>query len=406
RFGVGQKERIKELKQGVDILSMTATPIPRTLHMAISGIRGMSVIETPPEERLAVRSMVSVFDPNLVKEAMERELQRDGQVLFVHNTIFDIEKVAALLKRLIPDARFGIAHGQMPERRLEEVMLKFIKREIDVLVSTTIIGSGIDIPTANTILINRADRIGLSDLYQLRGRVGRSNVRAYAYFLIPGKDLVTEDAKKRLQAISEMSYLGAGFRLAMKDLEMRGAGNLLGPQQSGHIHAVGFDMYVEMLEKAVAELKGMEMKEETEPSISLKMTARIPEEYIEDTTVRMSLYRRIANTHNPEALSDIEAEMTDRFGNVPEEVRRLLDIMRLKIIARRLSILKILETDRKIRVVFSKVTQMATEKVLALQKTFHGIRFHRDGFELNLKGVFMDEAYGEVSRALSSLLAL
>lgn len=384
RFGVGQKERIKELKQGVDILSMTATPIPRTLHMAISGIRAMSVIETPPEERLAVRSMVSVFDVGLIKEAMERELQRDGQVLFVHNTILDIEKVAALLKKLIPDARFGIAHGQMPEGRLEEVMLKFIKREIDVLVSTTIIGSGIDIPTANTILIDRADRIGLSDLYQLRGRVGRSNVRAYAYFLIPGKDLVSEDAKKRLQAISEMSYLGAGFRLAMKDLEMRGAGNLLGPQQSGHIHAVGFEMYVEMLEKAVAELKGVEMKEEWEPSISLKVTARIPEEYIEDMTVRMSVYRRIANAYSPEELSDIEAEMTDRFGAVPDEVRRLLGIMRLKSMARRLSILKISETDRKIRVVFSKDTSVATEKVFALQKTFHGIRFHRDGFEFNL----------------------
>lgn len=384
RFGVAQKERIKELRQGVDILSMTATPIPRTLHMAISGIRAMSVIETPPEERLAVRSMVSVFDAGLIREAMEREFQRGGQVLFVHNTIFDIEKVAALLKRLMADARFGVAHGQMPGRRLEEVMLKFVKGETDVLVSTTIIGSGIDIPTANTILINRADRIGLSDLYQLRGRVGRSNVRAYAYFLIPGKDLVSEDAKKRLQAISEMSYLGAGFRLAMKDLEMRGAGNLLGPQQSGHIHAVGFDMYVEMLEKAVAELKGIEMREETEPTISLKVTARIPEDYIEDMTVRMGLYRRIANAHTPEDLSDIEAEMTDRFGIVPEEVKRLLDIVRLKIMARRLSILKISETDRRIRVVFSKDTPVATEKVLALQKTFHGIRFHRDGFELNL----------------------
>ena len=404
RFGVGQKERIKELKQGVDILSMTATPIPRTLHMAISGIRAMSVIETPPEERLAVRSMVSIFDAGLVREAMERELQRDGQVLFVHNTIFDIEKIAALLKRLMPDARFGIAHGQMAEGRLEEVMLKFIKREIDVLISTTIIGSGIDIPTANTILIDRADRIGLSDLYQLRGRVGRSNVRAYAYFLIPGKDLVSEDAKKRLQAISEMSYLGAGFRLAMKDLEMRGAGNLLGPQQSGHIHAVGFDLYVEMLEKAVAELRGIEMREEREPYISLKVTARIPEEYIEDMTVRMSVYRRIANAYSPEDLSDIEAEMTDRFGAVPDEVGRLLDIMRLKGMARRLSILKISETDRKIQVVFSKDTSVATEKVLALQQTFHGIRFHRDGFELSLKGISTNEAHREVSRAMSSLL--
>ncbi len=387
RFGVGQKEKIKEIKKGVDVLSMTATPIPRTLHMALSGIRGMSIIETPPEERLAVRSVVAVFDEALIKEAMERELQRSGQVLFVHNTVHDIEKVSALLKRLLPDARFAVGHGQMAEKRLEEVMLKFINREIDVLVSTTIIGSGIDIPTANTIIMDRADKIGLSDLYQLRGRVGRSNVRAYAYFLVPGMDVITEEAKKRLQAIREMSYLGAGFRLAMKDLEMRGAGNLLGAEQSGHIHAVGFDMYVEMLENAVAELKGMEVKEEIEPSITLQAAALIPESYIEDMTVRLSVYRRIANAKNTEDLEDMGSEMKDRFGDLPDEVGNLLEIMRLKIMARRLSISRISEIDRKIRLVFSKTAPVAAEKVLALQQTFHGIRFHKDGFELDLKGL-------------------
>jgi transcription-repair coupling factor (superfamily II helicase) len=387
RFGVGQKEKIKELKKGVDVLSMTATPIPRTLHMALSGIRGMSIIETPPEERLAVRSVVAVFDEALIKEAMERELQRSGQVLFVHNTVYDIEKMAGLLKRLLPDARLAVGHGQMAEKRLEEVMLKFINREIDVLVSTTIIGSGIDIPTANTIIMDRADKIGLSDLYQLRGRVGRSNVRAYAYFLVPGMDVITEEAKKRLQAIREMSYLGAGFRLAMKDLEMRGAGSLLGAEQSGHIHAVGFDMYVEMLENAVAELKGMEVKEEIEPSITLKVAALIPESYIEDMTVRLSVYRRIANAKKREDLEDMESEMKDRFGGLPDEVGNLLEIMRLKIMARKLLITRISETEGKARFVFAEETPVRPDQIFSLQKTFHGIRFHKDGFELDLKGL-------------------
>lgn len=405
RFGVGQKEKIKELKKGVDVLSMTATPIPRTLHMALSGIRGMSIIETPPEERLAVRSVVAVFDQGLIKEAMERELQRGGQVLFVHNTVHDIEKMADLLKRLLPEARFAVGHGQLAEKRLEEVMLKFINREIDVLVSTTIIGSGIDIPTANTIIIDRADKIGLSDLYQLRGRVGRSNVRAYAYFLVPGMDSITEEAKKRLQAIREMSYLGAGFRLAMKDLEMRGAGNLLGAEQSGHIHAVGFDMYVEMLENAVAELKGLEVKEEIEPSITLKVAALIPESYIEDMTVRLSVYRRIANAKNMEDLEDMESEMKDRFGVLPDEVGNLLEIMRLKVMARKLLITRISETDGKARFVFAEDTPVRPDQIFGLQKTFHGIRFHKDGFEFSFKGLPRGESYKEIHRAMSALSA-
>jgi transcription-repair coupling factor (superfamily II helicase) len=403
RFGVGQKERIKEMKKGVDILSMTATPIPRTLHMAISGLRSMSVIETPPEERLAVRSVVSVFDDSLIKEAAIREFQRGGQVLFVHNTVFDIEKMAERLKRLFPDKRFGIAHGQMAERRLEEVMMDFMQGRTDVLVSTTIIGSGIDIPTANTIIINRADKIGLSDLYQLRGRVGRSNVRAYAYFLIPGNDLITEEGKKRLQAILDMSYLGAGFRLAMKDLEMRGAGNLLGPEQSGHIHAVGFDLYVEMLENAVAEVKGLEVREEVEPSISLKLPALIPEGYIEDMTLRLSIYRRIAGVRRMEDLEDIASEMKDRFGNLPGEVRGLLEIMRLKIMARGLAVASISETGRKVRVVFSKETSVEPESILALHETFPSVRFHKDGFEIGVKGLPGGETCREIQRVMLRL---
>ncbi|HXX57528.1 MAG TPA: TRCF domain-containing protein, partial [Thermodesulfovibrionales bacterium] len=384
RFGVGQKERIKELKGGVDVLSMTATPIPRTLQMAFSGIRRMSLIETPPEERLAVRSIVSMFDEALIREAVERELQRGGQVLFVHNVIFDIEKVAALLKRLLPHASIDIAHGQMQEKRLEGVMHRFLRKDLDVLLSTNIIGAGIDIPTANTIIIDRADRMGLADLYQLRGRVGRSNIKAYAYFLIPGEDLITDEAKKRLQAIRDMSYLGAGFRLAMKDLEIRGAGNLLGPQQSGHVHAVGFDMYMEMLEKAVSELKGIEVKEEIEPSINLSVSAFIPEGYIEDLALRLSLYRRVASAKADEEIDGVESEMTDRFGALPEEVKKLMDIMRLKIMARKLSLAGISEIDGKVRFLVSDKTPPSVgEGIVSLQKTFSGIRFRKDGFDLD-----------------------
>jgi transcription-repair coupling factor (superfamily II helicase) len=387
KFGVAQKERIKEFKKGIDVLSMTATPIPRTLQMALSGIRGMSVIETPPEDRLAVRSIVSVFSEELIKEAIGRELNRNGQVLFVHNFISDIEKMADMLKRFFPDARIAVGHGQTAERVLENVMLKFIKGEVDILVSTTIIGSGIDIPTANTIIINRADKIGLADLYQLRGRVGRSNVRAYAYFLIPGEDIIKDEAKKRLQAIKDMSFLGAGFRLAMKDMEIRGAGNLLGPQQSGQIHAVGFDMYVEMLEQAVAEMKGIETQEEVEPAINLKLSAYIPEEYIEDLGIRLSIYRRIANLRDMEGIESMGSEMTDRFGKMPEEVKRLMDIMRMKLIARRLLISSIAERAGKIRFVFADNTPVAPESIFGLQVRLSGIRFHKDGFEIDTKGL-------------------
>ncbi|MEK6672660.1 MAG: transcription-repair coupling factor [Nitrospirota bacterium] len=387
RFGVAQKERIKEIAKGLDVLTMTATPIPRTLQMALSGIRAMSVIETPPEERLSVRTIISVFNEGIIREAVEKELKRGGQVLFVHNFIHDIEKMAGLLKRVAPEAKIAIGHGRMPEKMLEDVMLRFIKGEIDILLSTTIIGSGIDIPAANTIIINRADKMGLADLYQLRGRVGRSNLRAYAYFLIPGEDIIGDEAKKRLQAIRELSFLGAGFRLAMKDMEIRGAGNLLGPQQSGHIHAVGFDMYVEMLEKTVAELKGIETREEPEPSINLRVSALIPEGYIEDITLRLSIYRRIAGSGSEDGINDIESEMRDRFGSLPEEVERLLKVMKLKIMAKRLLITGISESDSKVRFIFSEDTPVKAESIFGLQKVCKDIQFQKDGFEVKVKGI-------------------
>ena len=405
RFGVRQKEKLKELKKGVDVITLTATPIPRTLSMALSDIRDLSIIETPPEERLAVKSVVAVFNKELIKESITGELERNGQVFFVHNRIKDIYKIAGYLSELLPELKIAVAHGQMAEGELEKVMLHFYEKKTDVLVSTAIIGSGLDIPTANTIIINRADALGLADLYQLRGRVGRGNVRAYAYFLIPGEDLITDEARQRLQAIQDMSYLGAGFRLAMKDLEIRGAGNLLGAEQSGHIHAIGFDLYMEMLEKTVAELKGVKIEEEFEPSIQLQLNAFIPEEYIEDITLRLSMYRKIASSKSPEALQSTGAEIEDRFGKAPEEVKNLIDVMRLKIMAKQLLITKIQNANGIVSVFFSKDTKVAPEDIFRLRETLDGkLRFLPDGFEVNLKGIPWKEAYGTISSLFTCLM--
>ncbi|TAL23296.1 MAG: transcription-repair coupling factor [Nitrospirae bacterium] len=405
RFGVAQKEKLKELKRGVDVLTLTATPIPRTLNMALSGIRGMSLIETPPEERLAVRSIISAFSEQVIKDAIERELKRGGQTYFVHNRIKDIGKIFDYVKRIAPEARIDVAHGQMHERELEKIMKRFIDGELDVLVSTTIIGSGLDIPTANTIIINRADRMGLADLYQLRGRVGRSNVRAYAYFLIPGEDLISDEAKKRLQAIQDMSYLGAGFRLAMKDLEIRGTGNMLGPEQSGHIHAVGFDMYIEMLEKSVAELRGFKTEEEIEPRMSLRVSAFIPEEFIEDITLRLSIYRKIASAGSDEDLNALIDETKDRFGSLPAEVRNLFDIMKLKIIAKKLMITGIEDVGGNIRIIFSKDTKVEIKNILGLRDAAGDrLRFLPEGFEIKVGNFAWSETYKLTRGILERLL--
>ncbi len=414
RFGVAQKERLKELKKGVDILTLTATPIPRTLHMSLSGVREMCAIETPPEERLAVRSAVTTFNDKTIKEAIERELKRDGQVFFVHNKIKDIDKISDYIKRLVPDARVTTAHGQMREVGLERVMLGFLNKETDVLVCTAIIGSGLDITTANTIIVDRADTFGLSDLYQLRGRVGRGDTQAYAYFLIPGEDIITDEAKKRLQAIQEMSYLGAGFRLALKDLEIRGAGNLLGAEQSGHIYKVGFDMYMEMLEKAVAELKGEERIEEIEPQIRLRLSAFIPENYIPDITLRLSMYKRISSVKSLDALKDLSDELSDRFGALPDEVDNLTHVVKIKILARLLYISKVADIEGRWRFSFVsdpenkyKIPEDFFDKLLKtlfdLQNKDKEIRFLPDGFELNTRGMPLKDASIKAEENLQSL---
>ncbi|MGV3721060.1 MAG: transcription-repair coupling factor [Actinomycetota bacterium] len=331
RFGVTHKERLKQLRQTVDVLTLTATPIPRTLHMSLAGIRDMSVIEEPPEGRLAVRTYCLEADDSVVREAILRELDRGGQVYYVHNRIENIFREADRLQRLVPQARIRVGHGQMKETELEDVMLSFYEGEYDILLSTTIIESGLDIPNVNTILINDADRFGLSQLHQLRGRVGRSAVQAYCYLLYkPFKEL-TETAEKRLQAVREFTELGAGFKIAMRDMELRGAGNLLGGEQHGNMVSVGFDLYCQMIEDAVKELQGEQVEEPLLPSVSLPLNAYIPEDYIPTEGLRIAFYKKIAACRSPQDVERVQAELEDRFGDPPKSVWNILSVMRLRL---------------------------------------------------------------------------
>ena len=404
RFGVGQKERIKELRRDIDVLTLTATPIPRTLHMALSGIREISVIETPPEERLAVKSVVTPVNDTLIRETIERELGRNGQVFFVHNRISDIFAIARHIRDLVPAAEVGVAHGQMPEKELEDAMHRFFEGRINVLVSTAIVGSGLDIPRANTIIIDKAEKMGLADLYQLRGRVGRSNLKGYAFFLAPDESLLSEEARRRLQAVQEMSYLGAGFRLALKDLEIRGAGEIFGAEQSGRIHDIGFDLYMEMLERAVAGLKGVEIKEEPEPLIEMKASALIPEEYVTDVTLRLSLYRRMSSLKAEEEIVEFESELSERFGSPPREVINLLRIMKLKVLATLLAVTKIQEAKGRIRILFSPETAVQPSHIFALQARRKGaVRLLPEGIDLDLMGVEREGFLEEVRSVMEEL---
>jgi len=338
RFGVAHKERLKRLRRLVDVLTLTATPIPRTLHMSLAGVRDLSIIATPPEDRRAIRTFVLKFDPAAVKEAVEQEIRRGGQVFFVHNRVRSIAAMEKFLGELLPGARIGVAHGQMPEGKLEEVMARFVSRELDVLLSTSIIESGLDIPTANTIVVNRADQFGLAQLYQIRGRVGRSRERAYAYLLVPARRPVTRDARKRLQALQQFSELGAGFRIASHDLEIRGAGNLLGKDQSGQIEAVGFDLYAELMDEAVRELRGAAPREEIEPEVQLPLPAFLPDPYVPDVHQRLWLYKRLAEAGSDEELEEVRAEIVDRYGEPPPEVDALLEVMAVRVRLRALRI--------------------------------------------------------------------
>ena len=343
RFGVRQKERIKALRTEVDILTLTATPIPRTLNMSLSGIRDLSLIATPPHRRLAIKTFISEYNPQVIREAVLREILRGGQVYYLHNDIETIPKVIAELSKLVPEAKVNYIHGQMPERHLERVMADFYHRQFNILVCTTIIESGIDIPSANTIIMDRADKLGLAQLHQLRGRVGRSHHQAYAYLLTPPYDTIGRDAQKRLDAVGSLEDLGIGFTLATHDMEIRGAGEFLGEEQSGHIQEIGFDLYMEMLERAVKNIRAGKPAELDKPlhsniEVDLQITNLIPEDYVHDINMRLTLYKRIASASNEAALADIRVEMIDRFGLLPPATQNLFAIRELKLSAEALGI--------------------------------------------------------------------
>ena len=346
RFGVQVKERLKALRHIIDVLTMTATPIPRTLHMSLLGIRDISNLETAPEDRLAVETRVTRFNPEMIRHAILRELSRNGQVFFVHNRVRDIDKIARRLEEIVPEATIGVGHAQMPEHQLEKVMADFVRHEFDILLSTTIVESGLDIPNANTIFIDDADRYGLSDLHQLRGRVGRYKHRAYCYLLIDPNKHISPNAARRLRAIEEFSDLGAGFAVAMRDLEIRGAGNILGTQQSGHIAMVGYELYCDLLEKAVREMKNMTPRTIIEVDVDLPCEAFLPSPYVPDMRLKIDLYRRLARVSQRKQLEDFRLELVDRFGPLPEPTERLLSLTELRIASHQWGIHSIRLEDR------------------------------------------------------------
>jgi transcription-repair coupling factor (superfamily II helicase) len=379
RFGVAHKERLKEMRKNVDALALSATPIPRTLHMSLVGLRDMSLIETPPRDRLAIQTVVAPFDEELVRRAIENEMARDGQIYFIHNRVESIYSLAALVSKLVPKARVVVGHGQMGEKELESVMLKFIRDEADVLVATTIVENGLDIPRANTILINRADRLGLAELYQLRGRVGRASQRAYAYLLVPPETTLSDIARKRLSAMKEFSELGAGFRIAALDLELRGAGNMLGRQQHGHIESIGFDLYCQMLERAVSKLKGEEAAPELRTTLSLGFDVRIPANYIPSENLRLRTYKRISSIVSDEEKLDVRKELEDRFGALPSTVDNLLEYAVLKSMCERLRISAVERQGSRIAIRFHPETTIDPAALVNVVRSRKGIKLDPSG---------------------------
>ena len=379
RFGVAHKEKIKQLKKNVDVLTLTATPIPRTLHMSLIGIRDMSVLEEPPMDRVPIQTYVMEYDEETVREAVSRELRRGGQVYYVYNRVNDIAEVAHRLAKLLPEARVDFAHGQMSERELESVMYSFINGDIDVLVSTTIIETGLDISNVNTMIIHDSDRYGLSQLYQLRGRIGRSNRTAYAFLMYRQNMMLKETAEKRLSAIREYTDLGSGFKIAMRDLELRGAGNLLGAEQHGHMNAVGYDLYCKMLSEAVKEAKGIHTMEDFETTIDLNMDAFIPDSYISNEYQKLDIYKRIAGIETQQDYDDMLEELLDRFGEMPKAVLNLLAIARMKALAHRAYVTEIKQTGADMRITLYEKAQLDPAGIPAiLAKYRRGLQFKAD----------------------------
>jgi transcription-repair coupling factor (superfamily II helicase) len=406
RFGVKQKEELKKYRALVDVLAMTATPIPRTLQISLFGIRDLSIIETPPEERLAIQTHLCQYDEAAIAHAIESEMERGGQVFFVQNRVQTIDAMAARLREIVPKARFAVAHGQMKARDLEDTMVRFLRSEIDVLVCTTIIESGLDIPSVNTIIINEVDRFGLSQIYQLRGRVGRSSEMAYAYLLVSPDGNLTRDAEKRLRALMEFSHLGAGIQLAMHDLKIRGGGNILGFSQTGHIMAIGYELYLKLVEQAVAELKGEEWHDEINPEINVNIPAFLPSDYIADADLRLNLYRRLSSLKEDHELDSVIEEMHDRFGPFPKEVANLMKVMSVRLLLKKRSILRLDVNHEGLTLTFSPDTDIRPE-ILIRQVAAQPRRFHfLSDRKLKIRARISDPLEGleEAKRSIAELL--
>jgi transcription-repair coupling factor (superfamily II helicase) len=371
RFGVKHKERIQQMKANIDVLTLTATPIPRTLNLSLTGLRDISLIETPPKDRLAVHTVVTTFSPKLIASAIKQELARGGQVYYIFNKIEDMEHMASLIEKWVPEAKVVTIHGQMRTAALEKRMIDFISRKYNVLVSTTIIENGIDIPLVNTLIVHRADHFGLAQLYQLRGRVGRSSRQAFAYFLVPPFNELTPLAKRRLEALKEFSELGSGFRLAVKDLEIRGAGNLFGEKQHGTMEAVGLDYFIHLLEQTIRELKG-EKIEEVKSEINLKVDIQIPEDYLPQINLRLNLYKRVSSVESLDEVRAIQDEIADRFGPLPASVSSLLDYGRIKFLAQKLMIKAIDRVDHRIIFKFLPSTDVQIARMTKLLNRYRG----------------------------------
>lgn len=379
RFGVSHKEKLKSIKQNVDVLTLTATPIPRTLHMSLTGIRDMSILEEPPNERKPIQTYVMEYNPELVRDAIHRELARGGQVYYLHNRVRNINEVASKIQKLVPEASVGFAHGQMSERELEDIMINFMENNINVLVCTTIIETGLDIPNVNTIIIQDADCMGLSQLYQLRGRVGRSNRSSFAYLMYKKDKVLQEVSEKRLQTIKDFTEFGSGFKIAMRDLEIRGAGNLLGAEQHGHMDAIGYDMYCKLLDQAVRELKGEKITEEFETLIDINLNAFIPEKYISNEEQKLEMYKKISLIQNDEDFMEIQDELIDRFGDLPQTVQNLLDIAVMKAYAHKAGVISIIQRKNNVIIKFKEDSKVDISKILEIIKTNKSILFTGSG---------------------------
>ncbi|RKX95232.1 MAG: transcription-repair coupling factor, partial [Spirochaetes bacterium] len=409
RFGVKDKERLKELKTSIDCLTLSATPIPRTLHMSLVKIRDMSLLKTPPSNRRPIETFIQSFEPELVARAIRREVERGGQIFYLHNRVESLEQVQRFLVDLVPEVFVEIAHGRMSARQLEDIMHRFVHGSFQVLVSTTIIENGIDIPNVNTIIIDRADIYGISQLYQLRGRVGRSGRLAYAFLLYPEDREISELAMKRLQVISDFTELGSGFKIAMKDLEVRGAGNLLGAQQSGDVYAVGFDLYLRLLEDAIKERSDEDSEEEVlETYLELDYSGFIPDGYIRDESEKMEVYKKIAAVEVENDLESLHLEMYDRFGPLPDEVHSLISMAELRIICRKLKITNLRERKGNVQITFGKLSIISVDKVMNLMKTAGGrVKLNParpDGLLMETGDVGLKEKTEFIRERLESLL--